>query len=105
MELEPITKPPKGPRFSNECRFVVTLVYTATLPISQTFKRKIKTNCDSKPSVVFHMAVFYSICLFHVKVLSLISSVCAHYYLSEKSLDQKRDIASRILNILLILKS
>ena len=57
------------------------------------------------PSVVLHMAVSYSICLFHVKVLSLISSVCALYYLFEKSLDQKRDIASRILNILLILKS
>ena len=41
------------------------------------------------PSVVFHMTVSYSICLFHVKVLSLNSSVYAHCYLYEKSLDQK----------------
>ena len=47
------------------------------------------------PSVVLHMAVSYSICMFHVKVLSLNSSVCAHSYLFEKSLDQKHVIWRR----------
>ena len=81
----------------------VSLSLWSALPISQTFKRKIKTNCDPKTSVVLHMAVSYIICFYHVKVLSLNSSVCAHCYLFEKSLDQKAsDIVSKILNLLLM---